>query len=234
MRDVDLEKDIAVDGETGADDDGSIRVESELLSREDSKKHSANLAEALDEYQLSQISAQLLRDVEEDENSREEWLDMYDRALALLATRILPPRTDVSAGGAPFDGMSSYQDPMFNEACQQFRAGALAELFPAQGPAKVFNGGDSIKDDLAELLEKDINAFLTVGAPEYYPDSDKLLFQVGMAGAGFKKGFHCPLRRRPVIESVEAGGTNHLDGWGTGALAGPGGDRGTSVTGNPE
>ncbi len=49
-----------------------------------------------------------------------------------------------------------------------------------------------------------MNAYLTVTATEYYPDTDKMLFSVGFGGCGFKKVYHCPIRRRPVSESVDA------------------------------
>lgn len=59
-------------------------------------------------------------------------------------------------------------------------------------------------EDLADALEKDFNHYLTSCAPEYYPDTDRMLFWVGAGGQGIKKVFNCPLRRRPVSESVDA------------------------------
>lgn len=59
-------------------------------------------------------------------------------------------------------------------------------------------------DDLAQALEKDMNHYLTVTAKEYIPDTDRMLFDIGFGGDGFKKVYNCPLRRRPVSESVDA------------------------------
>ncbi len=59
-------------------------------------------------------------------------------------------------------------------------------------------------DSLADALETDFNHYLTVTAPEYVPDTDRMLFYVGFGGDGFKKVFNCPLRLRPVSESVDA------------------------------
>ena len=59
-------------------------------------------------------------------------------------------------------------------------------------------------EELAEALETDMNHYLTAVATEYYPDTDRMLFNVGFGGQGFKKVFNCPLRRRPVSESVDA------------------------------
>jgi hypothetical protein len=67
---------------------------------------------------------------------------------------------------------------------------------PGTGPQ------DEDRDELADALEKDFNHFLTVIAKEYVPDTDRMLFSVGFGGQGIKKVYNCPIRRRPVSESV--------------------------------
>lgn len=82
---------------------------------------------------------------------------------------------------------------------------ALPQTPPAAGLGH--NGGPPLEDsadDIANALELDFNHYLTVTAPEYVPDTDRMLFYVGFGGDGFKKIFNCPLRRRPVSESVDA------------------------------
>ena len=59
-------------------------------------------------------------------------------------------------------------------------------------------------DDLGAALEKDMNHYLTVTATEYIPDTDRMMFYIGFGGDGFKKVYNCPLRNRPVSESVDA------------------------------
>jgi len=49
-----------------------------------------------------------------------------------------------------------------------------------------------------------MNHYLTAVATEYYPDTRRMLFMIGFGGMGFKKGYFCPLRNRPVLESVDA------------------------------
>lgn len=78
-------------------------------------------------------------------------------------------------------------------------------------PAIGHNGGPPLEeiqpwsdDELADALETDMNHYLTVTATEYVPDTDRMLFYVGFGGDGFKKVYNCPLRRRPVSESVDA------------------------------
>ena len=60
------------------------------------------------------------------------------------------------------------------------------------------------RDETADALETDFNHYLTTTASEYYPDTDRMLFYVGLSGQGFKKVYNCPLRQRPVSESVNA------------------------------
>lgn len=74
---------------------------------------------------------------------------------------------------------------------------------PQQGP-QLLNVASNELDELATALEKDMNHYLTAIATEYVPDTDRMLFYVGCGGDGFKKVFNCPLRRRPVSESVDA------------------------------
>lgn len=70
------------------------------------------------------------------------------------------------------------------------------------------NGGPPMvspsRNELSEALETDLNHYLTVTAKEYYPDTDRMLLYVGFSGCGFKKVYKCPIRRRPVSESVDA------------------------------
>ncbi len=66
------------------------------------------------------------------------------------------------------------------------------------------DGMNAESDELAEALETDMNHWLTAVATEYYPDTDRMLFWIGCGGQGIKKVYNCPLRRRPVSESIDA------------------------------
>jgi hypothetical protein len=80
-------------------------------------------------------------------------------------------------------------------------------MTPAPGPSNAAQDiADSLagKDILSQALEKDMNHYLTSIATEYVPDTDRMLFLIGLGGDGFKKVFNCPIRRRPVSESVDA------------------------------
>lgn len=193
---------------TTDDGDGNTVIEfnPQMEDSDSESDHDENLAEECSEDILTSISSQLLLDIEEDDRSRAEWLQMREKAIGLLGIKLMPPRGDVAGGGSPLEGMSVYQDSALLEASIRFQANARGELLPSGGPLKVENGGAPItqNDNQADALEKAGNEFLTVTCTEYVPDSDRAFFQVGWSGCAFKKGFHCAIRRRPVIEAVDA------------------------------
>jgi hypothetical protein len=170
-----------------------------------SDKFNDNLAETLG-MEMGTIAHQLITEIDGDIAGRAEWMDMREQGLELLGLKIEQPRGDVGNSSAPLEGMSTVRAPTLLQACLRFQANARGELLPAMGPIKVVNNGaeTGIADEWAEILEKDMNIYLTQRAPEYYPDTDRMLFYVGFGGSGFKKVYHCPLRRRPVSESVDA------------------------------
>jgi hypothetical protein len=112
-----------------------------------------------------------------------------------------------SADGAPVEGMSRVRHPLLLEAVLRFQANARSELLPTDGPVKIRNddnNADLAEDQLANALERDMNHYLTSTAKEYYPDTDRMLLMLGFGGTAFKKVYFCPLRNRPVSESVDA------------------------------
>ena len=166
-----------------------------------------NLAERIDKDELSRITEELLQGIAEDLQSRQEWIE--DRALGvkLLGLKIELPNVQGASDGAPVEGMSKVRHPLLLEAVLRFQANARSELLPTDGPVKIRNDDTSPnlpEDQMANALEQDFNHYLTTVATEYYPDTDRMLFMTGFGGDGFKKVYKCPLRNRPVSESVDA------------------------------
>lgn len=165
-----------------------------------------NLAEVMDASHLSAVAERLLRGIAQDDRSRDEWLKNMEGGLRLLGLEVKIPQGASAAATTPAEGISTIDSPLLLEAVLRFQANARAELLPADGPVKTRIDGAStaITQELAEALQKDLNHYLTVVADEYYPDTDKMLFLLGFGGIGFKKGFHDPIKRRPVIQSIAA------------------------------
>jgi len=166
-----------------------------------------NIAEDLDDAELSRISELLLRGISDDIQSRKDWIESRAEGLKLLGLKPEFPGLGGSADGAPVEGISRVRHPLLLEAVLRFQANARAELLPTDGPVKVRS--DATTDDparpaLADALETDLNHYLTVTASEYYPDTDRMLLMLGFGGTTFKKVYFCPLRNRPVSETVDA------------------------------
>jgi hypothetical protein len=181
--------------------DGSISINLSPLKSPTavSNDHDVNLAEHLDESALGAIGSNLYRLISEDDRARQERLQNLRRGLDLLAIKLEQPKSDATQ-----EGISVVRHPVLLEAVLRFQANESGELLPADGPVKVRNDGGETQqtDSQAQALEKDLNHYLTVGAPEYYPDTDKMLFALGFGGSAYRKVYHHPIKRRPVAESV--------------------------------
>ena len=194
-------------------DDGSISVSidgrpvEEASEAEKAGEWFRNLVDDIDDMELSRIGEELLRGVRDDIDSRNDWIEDRAQGIKLLGLRIEIPGLQGAADGAPVEGMSKVRHPLLLEAVLRFQANARSEMLPTDGPVKVRVESltDMLQqDNLADNLEKDLNHYLTAVAKEYYPDTDRMLFMLGFGGTAFKKVYYCPLRGRPVSESVDA------------------------------
>lgn len=166
-----------------------------------------NLAERIEGNELSRICEDLLRGIDADIESRKDWIEARANGIKLLGLTIELPNVSGGSDSAPLEGMSRVRNPLLLDACLFFQANARSELLPTDGPVKVRNDdahADLPEDQLADAMQMDFNHYLTVTASEYYPDTDRMLLLTGFGGTGFKKVYKCPIRNRPVSESVDA------------------------------
>ena len=192
--------------------DGSItlRIDGQPLESGSARKPSGwfdNLVDDIPEAELSRISEDLLRGIGDDLQSRSEWIEDRATGLKLLGLKIEIPNLSGASDGAPVEGMSKVRHPLLLEAVLRFQANARSELLPTDGPVKIRNDDNDAsleEDQLANALERDLNHYLTAVATEYYPDTDRMLLMLGFGGTAFKKVYFCPLRNRPVSETVDA------------------------------
>lgn len=184
--------------------DGSAEIDFDPERREDKVYGGfySNLAEDMDEYDLNCICEDLLTGIESDIQSRGDMEAQYQKALDLIGMKIEQAGTDTTSGT-----VSKVHHPLLLEAVVRYQANARGELLPASGPVKVRDDAVETgieRSEMAEALEKDMNHYLTSVAKEYYPDFDRMLFSMGLVGCAFRKIYHCPMRRRPVVEFVPA------------------------------
>ena len=166
-----------------------------------------NLVEEIDQAELASIAHDLMKGVQDDLDSRKEWIEDRAQGIKLLGLKVEIPGLAGAADGAPVEGMSRVRHPLLLEAVLRFQANARSELLPTDGPVKIREDNNNAtlqSDQLANDLENDLNHYLTSTAKEYYPDTDRMLLMLGFGGTAFKKVYFCPLRGRPVSESVDA------------------------------
>lgn len=193
-------------------EDGSVTVSLDGNSLVDQKPDGPsgwfdNLVGDIDEMELMRIGEDLMRGVSDDLDSRKDWIEDRANGLKLLGLKIEIPGTGGSADGAPVEGMSRVRHPLLLESVLRFQANARSEMLPTDGPVKIRNdnnNSNAFNDALANALERDLNHYLTSTATEYYPDTDRMLLMLGFGGTAFKKVYYCPLRNRPVSETVDA------------------------------
>jgi len=193
--------------------DGSLTISLDGRPINDNRKERdendwfRNLVDDVAESNLNQVAEELLRGIRDDIESRRDWIEDRAQGIKLLGLKIEIPGIQGTADGAPVEGMSKVRHPLLLEAVLRFQANARSELLPTDGPVKIRNDNNNptLQDDqLANALEQDLNHYLTATASEYYPDTDRMLLMLGFGGTSFKKIYYCPLRNRPVSESVDA------------------------------
>lgn len=193
-------------------DDGSVTVSldgSPLngAAERDPLEWFDNLVDDIDSTELYRIADMLLRGIDDDIESRRDWIEDRATGINLLGLKVEIPGVQGASDGAPVEGMSKVRHPLLLEAVLRFQANARSELLPTDGPVKIRNdnnNADLAQDQLARALERDLNHYLTDTASEYYPDTDRMLLMLGFGGTSFKKVYYCPLRNRPVSETVDA------------------------------
>jgi hypothetical protein len=218
VEDADEEADIPEFDQDGAilkidHGDGSITVSLDGKPIKDAEEDGRpegwfdNLVEDIDSMELGQIADTLLRGVDDDLMSRKEWVEDRAQGMKLLGLKLETPGIQGSNDGAPVEGMSKVRHPLLQEAVLRFQANARSEMLPTDGPVKIrddANSGTRQRDEMADGFQKDFNHYLTSTATEYYPDTDRMFLMLGFGGTSFKKVYYCPLRNRPVSESVDA------------------------------
>ena len=165
----------------------------DLMPEDDEPDFDANLAEFMDEGELEKLGSDLVGEVESDISSRKDWVEMYVRGLEVLGMKY-EERTE------PWTGACGVYSTLLTEAAVRFQSETIIETFPAQGPVKtqIIGAIDKMKEDAAERVRTDMNFQLVDGMPEYRPEHERMLFNLGLAGSAFKKVYFDPSLGRQV------------------------------------
>jgi hypothetical protein len=167
----------------------------DLMPEDEGPEFDANLAEYMDEGELEKLGSDLVGEFESDISSRKDWVDMYVKGLEVLGMKY-EERTE------PWTGACGVFSTLLTEAAVRFQSETIIETFPAQGPVKtqIIGAIDKLKEEAAERVRTDMNFQLVDGMPEYRPEHERMLFNLGLAGAAFKKVYFDPsLGRQTAI-----------------------------------
>jgi hypothetical protein len=147
----------------------------------------SNLAEFMDAGELQKLAGDLMGLVDGDINSRKDWVDMFVSGLEVLGMKY-EERTE------PWLGACGVYSTVLTEAAVRFQSETIIETFPAQGPVKteIIGAIDKLKEQAADRVRTDMNYKLTEEMPEYRPEHERMLFNLGLAGAAFKKVYYDP------------------------------------------
>ena len=171
----------------------------EFKKGEEAEDFNANLADEMDEGQLTELAGDLLGDVQSDVDSRKDWMQTYVEGLELLGMKI-EDRTE------PWPGACGIIHPLLSEALVKFQSETIMETFPAMGPVKTQIIGKETpeKKEASVRVRDDMNYQLTERMVEYRPEHERMLWGLGLAGNAFKKVYYDPSLERQVSIFVPA------------------------------
>ena len=158
-----------------------------------------NLAENIDDQQLSTLAGELVAEYEANKSGRQEWEDAFANGLELLGF-------NYSERSEPFNGATGVTHPLLAEAAVQFQAQAFNELLPAGGPVRTSIVGATTREteDQSQRVKDFMNHYITNVMEEYTPEFDQMLFYLPLAGSTFKKVYYDGALDRAVSKFVPA------------------------------
>ena len=174
-------------------------LEVEIEPEEGDDKFNENLAEVIDDKELSSLANDLIADVDSDISSRKDWIQTYVDGLELLGMKI-EERTE------PWPGACGVYHPLLSEALVKFQAETMMATFPAAGPVRVEIVGKETpeKKEAATRVQADMNNQLTNKMTEYRPEHERMLWGLGLSGNAFKKVYLDPSLGRQVSMFIPA------------------------------
>ena len=210
--DAEILKEQSIDGETveiadedsGVTDteDGGAMVELEEKENKHGEhsvlEHFANVVDEVDQSMLKESVTDLLEKIERDKEAREKRDKQYEEGLRRTGLG------DDAPGGAQFTGANKVVHPMLVEACVDFSARFMKEIFPPNGPVKSKVNGEQEKSKLEKAQRKAdfMNWQITEQMTEFRGELEQLSTQLPLGGGQYMKLMWDAQRRRPNAEFV--------------------------------
>ena len=178
--------------------DGSAVVKMGEDEEEGESDFYENLAETRDIYDIESVGMRYLDLIEKDQQARKDRDKQYEEGLKRTGLGHDAP------GGAQFQGASKVVHPVMAEACVDFAARAMKELFPPDGPVRTKILGESTeeKQERAERKRDYANWQLTEQIEEFRDEQEQMLTQLPLGGSQYMKLWYDEQKHRPCAEFV--------------------------------
>lgn len=191
---VELEEEVTDVRDT--EDGGAILTLENEEDHQGQLEHFANIVEDIDPKKLDVVVNELLDKIERDKDARKKRDEQYEEGIRRTGLG------DDAPGGAQFTGANRVVHPLMTEACVDFSARAMKELFPSNGPvrSKIIGKQEKKKVEKADRKAKYMNWQLTEQMPEFRSELEQLTTQLPLGGVQYMKLFwNSDIKR---IESV--------------------------------
>jgi len=191
LEDVDNEVEDTEDG-------GAIIREKNEEDLADKLAHFANIVDEVDQDLLKTAISDLVEKIGNDKEAREKRDKQYEEGLRRTGLG------DDAPGGAQFTGANKVVHPMLVEACVDFSARFMKEVFPPSGPvkSKILGERDKSKIQKAERKAEFMNWQTTEQMVEFRGELEQLSTQLPLGGGQYMKFMWNPLHRRPCAEFI--------------------------------
>lgn len=192
---------LEVDESLVEQEDGSVFIpdaeeEAEGASPLQSLAFDGNLATVLSPQKLLSIGSELSELLADDKEARKERDKQYEEGIQRTGLGKDAP------GGGEFEGASKAVHPVLAEACVDYSASTIKEVFPPDGPVKThFLSNAETNTQMIEAAEAKRDFYnwqLTRQIPEYRCEMEVLFTQQPLGGSQFLKIWYDRDKRRPA------------------------------------
>lgn len=175
-----------------------VTMEENEGDRSSQAEHFANIVDDLDPAQVRKVVEDLLEKIKRDKDARKKRDEQYEEGIRRTGLGNDAP------GGAQFTGANKVVHPMLTEACVDFSARAMKELFPPNGPvrSKIPGKAEKVKLEKADRKAKFMNWQLTEQMPEFRSDLEQLTTQLPLGGVQYLKMYWSKTLNRITSEFV--------------------------------
>lgn len=184
---------------TDTDDGGAIiTMEENAFDNKAKQKHFANIVEEVDQSKLQKAVTTLLELIDRDKEARSKRDKLYEEGLRRTGLG------DDAPGGAAFSGASKVVHPVLVEACVDFSARVMKELWPPSGPVKsqIIGEREKSKVEKAERKAEFMNWQATKQMVEFKGELEQLSTQLPLGGGQYLKLMWNPVHKRPCSEFI--------------------------------